>query len=221
MRRRSCSRISPAGRRSGGPRGRRAAARTRSSGSSAAPARAGPVSRSPSSRGCDPPWSACRRWRRMTDLAGKRAIVTGASSGIGEGIAIALGRAGASVAACGRDPDRTTATREAVAALGVDALALTGDVAAEDDVARMTAAAIERFGGLDVLVNCAGVGELDGWVRVHEHSLGAWERTLGVNVTGPFLMAKAVIPPMLEAAGGAVGPLNPVWAPRVWAGDSG
>jgi NAD(P)-dependent dehydrogenase (short-subunit alcohol dehydrogenase family) len=156
----------------------------------------------------------------MSDLEGRRAIVTGASSGIGEGIAIALARAGAAVAACGRDEERTTATRDAAAAHGVDALALTGDVADPADVERMVGAAADRFGGLDVLVNCAGIGELDGWVRVHEHSLGAWERTLGVNLTGPFLMAKAVIPPMLEAGGGAMVHISSVCAHTVWAGDS-
>ena len=156
----------------------------------------------------------------MPELSGRRAVVTGASSGIGEGIALALAGAGAAVAACGRDEARTAATSDAIVAGGGEAIALCGDVAEPDDVERIVAAATDAFGGLDVLVSCAGVGELDGWVRVHEHSLDAWERTLAVNLTGPFLMAKAVIPAMLEAGGGAMVHVSSVCATTVWEGDS-
>jgi NAD(P)-dependent dehydrogenase (short-subunit alcohol dehydrogenase family) len=153
-------------------------------------------------------------------MSTKRALVTGASSGIGEGIARALGREGAHVAACGRDEKRTKATCEAIAAAGGTAHPVLGDVSLPIDADRMVAEAVAGLGGLDVLVNCAGIGELDGWVPVHEHSLDAWERTLAVNLTGPFLMCKAAIPHMLEAGGGAFVHISSVCSITVWAGDS-
>jgi NAD(P)-dependent dehydrogenase (short-subunit alcohol dehydrogenase family) len=153
-------------------------------------------------------------------MSTKRALVTGASSGIGEGIARALGREGAHVAACGRDQERTSATCEAIAAAGGTAHPVLGDLSVPADAERMVAEAVAALGGLDVLVNCAGIGELDGWVPVHEHSLDAWERTLAVNLTGPFLMCKAAIPHMLEAGGGAFVHISSVCAITVWAGDS-
>ena len=76
------------------------------------------------------------------------------------------------------------------------------------------------MGGIDVVVNCAGIGELDGWVPVHEHSLEAWQRTLAVNPTGPFMVTKAAIPHMLEAGGGAFLHISSVCSITVWAGDS-
>jgi NAD(P)-dependent dehydrogenase (short-subunit alcohol dehydrogenase family) len=153
-------------------------------------------------------------------MAAKRALVTGASSGIGQGIALAFAREGAQVAVCGRDRERTRATEAAIAAAGGAAHAVLGDVAAPADAQRMVEEAVEALGGIDVLVNCAGIGELDGWVPVHEHSLDAWERTLAVNLTGPFLMCKAAIPHMLEAGGGAFLHISSVCSITVWAGDS-
>jgi NAD(P)-dependent dehydrogenase (short-subunit alcohol dehydrogenase family) len=156
----------------------------------------------------------------MGRMSTKRALVTGASSGIGEGIASALAREGAHVAACGRDAKRTKATCDAIAAAGGEAHPVLGDLSLPADADRMVTEAVARLGGLDVLVNCAGIGELDGWVPVHEHSLDAWERTLAVNLTGPFLMCKAAIPHMLEAGGGAFVHISSVCAITVWAGDS-
>ncbi len=156
----------------------------------------------------------------MNRLAGKRAVVTGASSGIGRGIAIACASEGAAVAACGRDRVRTEETCAALVSGGGVAVAVLGDVSDEGDVERMVAGAAEALGGIDLLVNCAGTGELDGWVPVHEHSLGAWQQTLAVNVTGPFMMSKAAIPHMLEAGGGAFVHISSVCGITVWAGDS-
>jgi NAD(P)-dependent dehydrogenase (short-subunit alcohol dehydrogenase family) len=153
-------------------------------------------------------------------LQGKRALVTGASSGIGQGIALAFGREGATVAACGRDETRTDGTRAAIEAGGGTAHAVRGDVADAADVTRMVDEAAGALGGIDILVNCAGIGELDGWVPVHEHSDGAWDRTLAVNLTGPFLMSKAVLPHMLDAGGGALLHISSVCSITVWAGDS-
>lgn len=153
-------------------------------------------------------------------LASKRAVVTGASSGIGEGIALAFGREGAVVTVCGRDEARTGGTRAAIEAGGGSAYAVRGEISDPQDVERMAGEAADAMGGIDILVNCAGIGELDGWVPVHEHSLEAWDRTLAVNLTGPFLMSKAVIPRMLEAGAGALLHISSVCSITVWAGDS-
>jgi NAD(P)-dependent dehydrogenase (short-subunit alcohol dehydrogenase family) len=156
----------------------------------------------------------------LARLTGKRAVVTGGSSGIGEGIAMAFADEGAQVTVCGRDERRTEATRAAIEAAGGDAHAVRGDVSDPDDVARVVRTAVDAMGAIDVLVNCAGIGELDGWVPVHEHSQDAWDRTLAVNLTGPFLMSKAVLPHMLEGGGGALLHISSVCSVTVWAGDS-
>jgi 3-oxoacyl-[acyl-carrier protein] reductase len=156
----------------------------------------------------------------MERLANKRAVVTGASSGIGQGIALAFAREGASVTVWGRDRERTQATCATIADQGGAAHAALGDVSDPGTVDGVIDDAATAMGGIDVVVNCAGIGELDGWVPVHEHSLEAWERTLAVNVTGPFLIAKAAIPHMLAAGGGAFLHISSVCSITVWAGDS-
>jgi NAD(P)-dependent dehydrogenase (short-subunit alcohol dehydrogenase family) len=153
-------------------------------------------------------------------LSNKRAIVTGASSGIGEGIATAFAAEGARVTVWGRDRERTEGVRDRIAAAGGTAEAAIGDVSNAPDVERIVDGAAESMGGLDVVVNCAGIGELDGWVPVHEHSLEAWQRTLAVNTTGPFLISKAAIPHMLDAGGGSFLHISSVCSITVWAGDS-
>jgi len=153
-------------------------------------------------------------------LADRHAVVTGASSGIGEGIARAFAREGAEVTVWGRDEERTNAVCEAIAADGGTARPALGDVSDPDQVERIVAEAAKAMGGIDAVVNCAGIGELDGWVPVHEHSLDAWQRTLAVNVTGPFLISKAAIPHMLGGDGGAFLHISSVCSITVWAGDS-
>jgi NAD(P)-dependent dehydrogenase (short-subunit alcohol dehydrogenase family) len=156
----------------------------------------------------------------MGRLASKRALVTGGSSGIGEGISRAFAREGAVVTVCGRDRDRTEACCAAIEAAGGVAHPALGDLAKPDEAEKLVADGAEAMGGIDIVVNCAGIGELDGWVPVHEHSLGAWEQTLGVNLTAPFVICKAAIPHMLEAGGGAFLHISSVCSITVWAGDS-
>jgi NAD(P)-dependent dehydrogenase (short-subunit alcohol dehydrogenase family) len=156
----------------------------------------------------------------MSRLDGKRAVVTGASSGIGEGIATAFAAEGAAVTVWGRDQGRLAAVRERIATSGGSAHEAVGDVSVPADVERVVADAIAAMGGIDTVVNCAGVGELDGWVPVHEHSLDAWERTIAVNTTGPFLISKATIPHMLREGGGVFLHVSSVCSMTVWAGDS-
>ncbi len=156
----------------------------------------------------------------MARLADKRALVTGATSGIGEGIAKAFAREGAQVAICGRDEERASACRDEIAAAGGTAHLALGDIGEPAEAERIVAGAAAAMGGLDTVVNCAGIGELDGWVPVHEHSLGAWEKTLAVNLTAPFVISKAAVPHMLEAGGGSFLHISSVCSITVWAGDS-
>src|SRR5579859_7181195 len=90
------------------------------------------------------------------ELKGKRALVTGASSGIGAAVALELAGEGVSVVVQGRDPERAHDIARRVEARGVKAVVALGDVCSDGDMNRVTEAAIEGLGGVDILVNCAG-----------------------------------------------------------------
>ncbi|MEI7778423.1 MAG: SDR family oxidoreductase [Actinomycetes bacterium] len=153
-------------------------------------------------------------------LAGRRAIVTGGSSGIGEGIAERFSQAGAEVAVFGRDQARTTKVAQRIVDKGGRAFPVIVDLTQEDEVAAACESALSRLGGIDILVNCAGVGELDGWVRVHETTLDSWQKTLTVNLLGPYMMSRAVLPTMVQQQSGTLLHISSVCATTVWAGDS-
>ena len=140
-------------------------------------------------------------------LAGRVAIVTGAASGIGRASAIALARAGACVVVA--DLDATGAGRVAaeIASGGGRARAQQADVSDAGAVAAMVAAAVEGFGGLDILHNNAAASDpavigSDG--ELADLDLAVWERTLAVNLRGPMLGCKYAIPRMLARGGGAI-----------------
>jgi NAD(P)-dependent dehydrogenase (short-subunit alcohol dehydrogenase family) len=139
---------------------------------------------------------------------GVRVLVTGGTSGLGEAMAAALLDAGARVAVTGRDAQRAQA---AAGRLGEGAVGLGMDVRDEDDVARGVDAAFDALGGLDVLVNNAGIGMR----TVNPHFLtdpqpfwavspGGFRDVVATNLTGYFLVARTVVPRMLEAGGGRV-----------------
>jgi len=119
-------------------------------------------------------------------LSNKVALVTGASTGIGESIALELGRQGASVVVNYIGPSEPA---EAVARQISQAIAVEADVSKSEDVVRMVATAVDRFGRVDVLVNNAGIEHSAPFL---EKSEADWERILGVNLKGPFLCAQAV-----------------------------
>ena len=141
-------------------------------------------------------------------LAGQKALVTGANSGIGQGVAIALGRAGADVVVNYVDGD--DAANRVVAEIrqsGVNALVHKADVSNEEQVAGMFEHAVKTFGTIDILVNNAG---LQRDAPIQEMTLEQWNKVLSVNLTGQFLCAKAatrefmrrgIVPSISRAAG--------------------
>jgi NAD(P)-dependent dehydrogenase (short-subunit alcohol dehydrogenase family) len=129
------------------------------------------------------------------------ALVTGAGRGIGREIALALAREGCHVAVAARSSDQVDATAAAVASLGVQTVPLVLDVTDEAAVARGVASIAARLGPVDVLVNNAGIAESAPFAKT---DAALWERHLRVNSTGPYLLARAALPGMLERRWGRV-----------------
>ena len=127
--------------------------------------------------------------------------MTGAATGIGRATALALGRDGFAVALVGRRLEPLEDVAGELRASGVDALAAQADVAAPDQAATAIAAAVERFGGIDALVNNAGVGDS---AALLDETLEGWEQTLRVNLTGSFIATQAALPHLIERRGAVV-----------------
>lgn len=138
----------------------------------------------------------------MGKLDDKIALVTGAASGIGQGIAIAFAREGADVVVVDRaEEERATRTLEQIASLGRRSLYLRADVSDESSVADMAERALEHFGRIDVLVNNAGIFSED---LLEEMSVATWDRVIGTNLRSVFLCTRALIGQMLERGDGRI-----------------
>ncbi|HEY6557721.1 MAG TPA: SDR family NAD(P)-dependent oxidoreductase [Polyangiaceae bacterium] len=135
---------------------------------------------------------------RFTD---KVVLVTGAASGIGQATAVRLAEEGASVACVDIDQAAAEQTARAIADSGHSALAWACDVSSESAVESVVAAAVKRFGKLNVLCNIAGILRSD---HTHELKLEDWQRVLAINLTGTFLMCRAAIPHLLKTRGNIV-----------------
>ncbi len=132
------------------------------------------------------------------DLSGRKALVTGGASGIGEATSKLLVELGADVVLADLNVDALEPARERTGAAAVTA----GDVADKDDAERMVAEAAAAMGGVDLLFNSAGIG--DDLVPVHQQEPDRWRRVLDVNLWGTYLMCRATGRLMLEAGRGAV-----------------
>ena len=134
-------------------------------------------------------------------LGAKTAFVTGASRGIGRATAIACAREGAKVALVGIDDEEGLAATVACRDLGAEARWIRADLASESEVERAAQEVVASWGGIDVLVNNAGV-YFKGTVL--DTTVEQWDRLMAVNVTGAFLCAKHVLPSMIERGGGSI-----------------
>ena len=127
----------------------------------------------------------------MSILKGRVAVVTGASSGIGEACALEFVNRGARVVLAARRVERLEGLVRKIETPGGEALAVATDVTDEDAVANLFAQAVERFGSVDVLINNAGIAEN---TPVDETSLEHWNKVITTNLTSAFLCAKHAWP---------------------------
>lgn len=138
-------------------------------------------------------------------LEGEIAVVTGSTAGIGKAVAIAFAREGARVLVTGRDDARGSAVVDQITGADGEAAFAAADLADEDACAVLVDAAVERFGGLTILVNNAVASTVDGGdgpvTKVSDRS---WEQTLRVNLNAPMWLARAAIPHMIEAGHGSI-----------------
>ncbi|MGD0054430.1 MAG: SDR family oxidoreductase [Acidimicrobiales bacterium] len=151
-------------------------------------------------------------------LKGKRALVTGASSGIGRAIALRFAHEGAALAIAGRDEQRVREVCDEIVSLDNVAVAVLGDVSDVAGAEHVVSDAVAGLGGLDIVVNNAGIDAGD-WYDVADWPVGAFDEIMAVNTRGPFLIAKFSIPHLLEAGGGSMLHVSSVCAATVWAGD--
>ncbi len=157
-------------------------------------------------------------------LRGQKALVTGASSGIGEGVALALGAAGADVVVnYVSNPDAARAVVDKIKAGGTDATALRADISKEDEVRAMFQEMFTAWGTIDILINNAG---LQRDAPFPDMTLEQWNTVLGVNLTGMFLCAREAaremirrgIRPEVSRAAGKILCISSVHEKIPWAG---
>jgi 3-oxoacyl-[acyl-carrier protein] reductase len=126
------------------------------------------------------------------DLAGRAAVVTGGAQGFGEAISARFVQSGAKVAIWDRDSELA---RETARKLGAGVQAFACDVAEEAEVARALAATREAFGRVDILINNAGIAGAN--AKTWETEVAEWRKVMRVNLDGPFVCARAVVPGMI------------------------
>lgn len=134
-------------------------------------------------------------------LAGKVAVVTGAGSGIGRGIAERFAREGARVSAWDINAEGVSDTVEAITKAGGEALAITADCANKGDIARAAKATREAFGEVQILVNNAGIAPFKPYLEVTDED---WDRHIAINLKGPHLCIRELLPAMLAAGWGRI-----------------
>lgn len=131
-------------------------------------------------------------------LKDKIALITGAGAGIGEATALLFANEGAKVIIADRDFENAKKVADRI---GVNAFAVSADVAKSNEVEAMVKAGVEHFGGLDILVNNAGFGTLGTVVSLDED---LWDSVIDVNLKGVFLCSKFAIPELIRRGGGAI-----------------
>jgi gluconate 5-dehydrogenase len=154
---------------------------------------------------------------QLFSLAGRVAVVTGGSSGIGRGIALALGQAGAGVVLVARDENRLRACAADLRALGCHVAWVGADLGQRAEVDRAADQGAAALGPPDILVNCAGVNLRP---PMHELTVADWDATLAVNLTAPFLLGQQFGPAMAARGWGRIINITSQQANRAF-GNSG
>jgi NAD(P)-dependent dehydrogenase (short-subunit alcohol dehydrogenase family) len=155
--------------------------------------------------------------RTVRELAERVALVTGGGGGLGEAVCRALAEAGATVVAADVRADAAERVAAAVEAAGGQAVALRLDVLDDDQARDVIGRTVERCGRLDILINNAGT---DVTVPVEELSIADWDRVLGVNLRGPFVLSKHAFSVMRRGGGGQIVNVISTAAKRAWANAS-
>jgi NAD(P)-dependent dehydrogenase (short-subunit alcohol dehydrogenase family) len=148
-----------------------------------------------------------------TDLHERVALITGAGSGLGEATAGAFARAGCAIACLDLNQDGTDRVAAEIRSHGVESIAVRCDVSDSASVFQAIDAVVERFGRLDIAVNCAAV---DYVASIADLSVEQWDRVVGVNLRGPFLVAKAALPTMRQQRYGHIVNIASTAAVRAW-----
>ena len=140
-------------------------------------------------------------WAKRFSIEGKRALVTGATKGIGLETAKVLADAGADIVAVGRDADGLAEVSAAVKKLGRRCVAIAADMGTADGPDQAAREALAAFGTIDILVNNAGVALLE---PLLDASIADWDITMAVNLRAPFLLARALAPGMIAQKAGKI-----------------
>jgi len=150
-----------------------------------------------------------------TPLAGKVALVTGGSRGIGRAIALKLASLGSDVAICGRDKTKLRETESAIRGAGVRSIAIDADVTRANEIAEMIEKVESELGGIRLLVNNAGMGLFG---PIHEKSEEEWDKLMSTNLKSVFLVSRAVVPGMIRRGGGDIINISSLAGKNVFAG---
>ncbi|MEW2401157.1 glucose 1-dehydrogenase [Streptomyces sp. NPDC046862] len=137
-----------------------------------------------------------------TGLQDRSVVVTGAGGGIGRAAALRFAEEGAKVVVADLNPEGAEETVKSIESAGGTALAVVGDLSDQTVVDTVVERAVEAFGGLDVLVNNAGI--MDRMSALADVDDAEWERVIRVNLTAPFLLTRAALPHMLAAERGSI-----------------
>ncbi len=137
----------------------------------------------------------------MPNLAGKTALVTGASQGIGRACALELARKGARLALAARNSEKLQSVAAEIAAAGGEAEVYVLDIASDDSIKAAAKAAVGRFGSVDILVNNAGITRDTLLLRMKRAD---WDDVFTTNLTGAFLLTQALIPAMMKSRWGRI-----------------
>ena len=151
-------------------------------------------------------------------LDGQAAIITGAGRGIGRAIALAYAREGARLALAARSPEELAQTAAEVSRQGGQAVVIPTDVTDPAQTQRLADAAVAQWGRIDLLVNNAGISGPVG--PLQDNDIAQWMDTININLTGTFLVCRAVIPAMQAQGGGKIINLSGAGAANAWSNMS-